>query len=136
TTGLKTGTIDFTHNAPGSPSSLSLSGIGQSPSSGGVLKFITDVRNLLDGTQDNKDTIVLSGHTSSPVKALQFKVLIGKTNGGLILRSVSRGSAVPVSDFNFSYEISSGNTLPEDRKSTRLNSSHVKISYAVFCLKK
>src|SRR5690606_41177227 len=26
--------------------------------------------------------------------------------------------------------------LIEDRKSTRLNSSHVKISYAVFCLKK
>src|SRR5690606_40010073 len=25
---------------------------------------------------------------------------------------------------------------PQDRKSTRLNSSHVKISYAVFCLKK
>src|SRR5690606_40285792 len=28
------------------------------------------------------------------------------------------------------------NTLLSDRKSTRLNSSHVKISYAVFCLKK
>src|SRR5690606_41606679 len=27
-------------------------------------------------------------------------------------------------------------TLHGDRKSTRLNSSHVKISYAVFCLKK
>src|SRR5690606_41733186 len=27
-------------------------------------------------------------------------------------------------------------TQEEDRKSTRLNSSHVKISYAVFCLKK
>src|SRR5690606_41944571 len=27
-------------------------------------------------------------------------------------------------------------TADEDRKSTRLNSSHVKISYAVFCLKK
>src|SRR5690606_40311315 len=27
-------------------------------------------------------------------------------------------------------------TLSTDRKSTRLNSSHVKISYAVFCLKK
>src|SRR5690606_41994342 len=26
--------------------------------------------------------------------------------------------------------------VPQDRKSTRLNSSHVKISYAVFCLKK
>src|SRR5690606_19540283 len=27
-------------------------------------------------------------------------------------------------------------TLFKDRKSTRLNSSHVKISYAIFCLKK
>src|SRR5690606_39983434 len=27
-------------------------------------------------------------------------------------------------------------TSPPDRKSTRLNSSHVKISYAVFCVKK
>src|SRR5699024_11406708 len=27
-------------------------------------------------------------------------------------------------------------TIVEDRKSTRLNSSHVSISYAVFCLKK
>src|SRR5690606_40171358 len=29
-----------------------------------------------------------------------------------------------------------GDQAPSDRKSTRLNSSHVKISYAVFCLKK
>src|SRR5690606_39479092 len=29
-----------------------------------------------------------------------------------------------------------GYRYPIDRKSTRLNSSHVKISYAVFCLKK
>src|SRR5690606_41190734 len=28
------------------------------------------------------------------------------------------------------------NQVEQDRKSTRLNSSHVKISYAVFCLKK
>src|SRR3712207_8734908 len=27
-------------------------------------------------------------------------------------------------------------SLPQDRKSTRLNSSHANISYAVFCLKK
>src|SRR5207249_9356693 len=30
----------------------------------------------------------------------------------------------------------SGGASDEDRKSTRLNSSHVSISYAVFCLKK
>src|SRR5690242_20855009 len=29
-----------------------------------------------------------------------------------------------------------GEELPPDRKSTRLNSSHMSISYAVFCLKK
>src|SRR5690606_40594054 len=29
-----------------------------------------------------------------------------------------------------------GQLVAQDRKSTRLNSSHVKISYAVFCLKK
>src|SRR3712207_8664684 len=29
-----------------------------------------------------------------------------------------------------------GGEAPEDRKSTRLNSSHANISYAVFCLKK
>src|SRR3712207_7857130 len=29
-----------------------------------------------------------------------------------------------------------GRLAPEDRKSTRLNSSHANISYAVFCLKK
>src|SRR3712207_7711032 len=29
-----------------------------------------------------------------------------------------------------------GTLLPRDRKSTRLNSSHANISYAVFCLKK
>src|SRR5688500_19319216 len=29
-----------------------------------------------------------------------------------------------------------GDDEPEDRKSTRLNSSHLVISYAVFCLKK
>src|SRR5690606_23678886 len=33
-------------------------------------------------------------------------------------------------------ELASGIGTRQDRKSTRLNSSHVKISYAVFCLKK
>src|SRR5690606_41132302 len=33
-------------------------------------------------------------------------------------------------------DLSPKSVVREDRKSTRLNSSHVKISYAVFCLKK
>src|SRR5690606_39606673 len=34
------------------------------------------------------------------------------------------------------FGVSAGTVEAGDRKSTRLNSSHVKISYAVFCLKK
>src|SRR5256885_10234480 len=34
------------------------------------------------------------------------------------------------------YSKDSTTSLPSDRKSTRLNSSHLVISYAVFCLKK
>src|SRR5690606_40585371 len=34
------------------------------------------------------------------------------------------------------HNLSVNNYISGDRKSTRLNSSHVKISYAVFCLKK
>src|SRR5690625_4303409 len=33
-------------------------------------------------------------------------------------------------------QVNSGDPMATDRKSTRLNSSHVAISYAVFCLKK
>src|SRR5690606_41187411 len=34
------------------------------------------------------------------------------------------------------HQLVGGDHIAQDRKSTRLNSSHVKISYAVFCLKK
>src|SRR5688572_5265792 len=39
-----------------------------------------------------------------------------------------------IGDVNLDYELTSKSQ--EDRKSTRLNSSHSQISYAVFCLKK
>src|SRR5207302_9453135 len=38
--------------------------------------------------------------------------------------------------FGICIRLLSGPDRDKDRKSTRLNSSHVKISYAVFCLKK
>src|SRR3712207_7175950 len=58
----------------------------------------------------------------SPVRDLPVLVALGRE------RQLSFGSAGP-------------NSLPQlavwrDRKSTRLNSSHANISYAVFCLKK
>src|SRR3712207_8558811 len=42
----------------------------------------------------------------------------------------------PLSEVGFPEGAIVGALLREDRKSTRLNSSHANISYAVFCLKK
>src|SRR5688572_31933840 len=47
--------------------------------------------------------------------------------------------AAPALDVDVSHEVAGffqGDDRLEDRKSTRLNSSHSQISYAVFCLKK
>src|SRR5690625_6500644 len=56
--------------------------------------------------------------------------LFGRANAGTIdtMRELGR---------RYDFEVITVADLgPEDRKSTRLNSSHVAISYAVFCLKK
>src|SRR5436309_6773727 len=49
---------------------------------------------------------------------------------GLLRREVTTCPAPQFADFLLRWQGA------QDRKSTRLNSSHVKISYAVFCLKK
>src|SRR5438105_9302812 len=50
--------------------------------------------------------------------------------GGVVIRPVGRAGAIH-------YPLSTAHCLgAKDRKSTRLNSSHEWISYAVFCLKK
>src|SRR5438874_7097925 len=62
------------------------------------------------------------------------------------LASTAAGANASVDIANFAFDpatvtINAGETVTwtnhdQDRKSTRLNSSHVEISYAVFCLKK
>src|SRR5690606_11534989 len=58
---------------------------------------------------------------------------------GLIMSLIGLGSAALSSAAGASselYVLAMTAAVFQDRKSTRLNSSHVKISYAVFCLKK
>src|SRR6202046_5884637 len=56
--------------------------------------------------------------------------------------TLSLHDALPIFGADFASSVLTGkamyapNFAGEDRKSTRLNSSHVSISYAVFCLKK
>src|SRR5690349_22621315 len=49
-----------------------------------------------------------------------------------VVLAAVRGLLVPPE----AVDLRKGDELAGDRKSTRLNSSHVEISYAVFCLKK
>ncbi|QQS35317.1 MAG: choice-of-anchor D domain-containing protein [Ignavibacteriales bacterium] len=116
--GLVSGDLTFTHNAAGSPSVLPLSGTGQTQ--GGLLRFVNASQNLLDGTENNPDAVVLEGYTGQPMKALQFDIVVGKSNGRLILRSVSRGAAITAPEFNFSYEIYPGPTLPDGSSRDRV----------------
>src|SRR5690554_7153940 len=52
------------------------------------------------------------------------------------LNGVKIPHLMPGENLKFTTSSNADNGFSEDRKSTRLNSSHVRISYAVFCLKK
>src|SRR5690606_41251406 len=77
----------------------------------------------------------LSLHDALPISSARvvvvlptppFWLAIAQMRIGLLLHGGGDGGA----------DRAAGTPAMKDRKSTRLNSSHVKISYAVFCLKK
>src|SRR3989442_6089816 len=65
--------------------------------------------------------------------ALASAYVLARQIAGPIRRLALATRQVQDGDYSIAIEARSGD---EDRKSTRLNSSHVRISYAVFCLKK
>src|SRR5690606_40048017 len=70
------------------------------------------------------------------MQAAPTLVLVGPMGAGksAIGRRLADRLGLPFADLDEDIEAGTGASI--DRKSTRLNSSHVKISYAVFCLKK
>src|SRR5690625_6965109 len=75
-------------------------------------------------------TVLLSSHILAQVEALADRVSIIRS--GRIVETGALGQLRHLSRTT----ITVGLERDVDRKSTRLNSSHVAISYAVFCLKK
>src|SRR2546422_4827915 len=76
--------------------------------------------------------------TLFPYTTLFRSVVVTRTHpqslGWADVLLTDRSGTVPA--LNDVYVTPAGRTIPIDRKSTRLNSSHGYISYAVFCLKK
>src|SRR3712207_9383481 len=84
----------------------------------------------------------LSLHDALPISA-RAEHRLDETGGGLVVAHAGADLpeleerellALPVAEAAVGFERLLGRAL--DRKSTRLNSSHANISYAVFCLKK
>src|SRR5699024_12424054 len=96
----------------------------------------------------NTQTYTLSLHDALPIFqanpqqacALCFNEQLDDLNKKLIedyeAKVEEENKASKKSESDIKAENSSDSDATEDRKSTRLNSSHVSISYAVFCLNK
>src|SRR5438874_10711589 len=74
----------------------------------------------------------LSLHDALPISLGAF--LSGGIDSSAVVALMAQESSEQIKTFSIGRFL--GHQGNQDRKSTRLNSSHVEISYAVFCLKK
>src|SRR5699024_11827338 len=85
----------------------------------------------------------LSLHDALPIWRLLIKIIFANMTNNEMMMNITTDPTIKREDKPALPEISAdaasssvNNNSEKDRKSTRLNSSHVSISYAVFCLKK
>src|SRR3712207_8609062 len=85
----------------------------------------------------------LSLHDALPISPDGRAVVVEQDRDGdermrlFLVRLANPGSLEPLTEASPNYYVRGGQVHRDgDRKSTRLNSSHANISYAVFCLKK
>src|SRR5207253_5488209 len=107
---------------------------------GAVNVFVTPARNEKSGAGGKNDVVRQQRSPFEPRAAIEREVVAGLVGEQHQLSRFGRdGANVVHVDEAFQLRQNIGvESIPEneDRKSTRLNSSHVAISYAVFCLKK
>src|SRR3712207_7919679 len=87
--------------------------------------FFNDTATTEIYTLSLHDALPILGSPGSPAKTGDH--FIEDQDYAVLRRQVTHGLQVTLDEWH---------RRPRDRKSTRLNSSHANISYAVFCLKK
>src|SRR5690554_541878 len=103
---------------------------------GGVIYIGKDDNGGVSGIDDYKRLMDDIPNKVRNAMGITVEVNLHEESGKYFIEIVTHPYSVPIS-LRGRYYYRSGSTKQElDRKSTRLNSSHVRISYAVFCLKK
>src|SRR5438067_8889239 len=106
----------------------------------GIQTESSDIGTIVDKRQIEELPLALNSTGQSHLRSAESFVFLTPGTAGPGTNSDSSSSGIFESKLsggqNFSTEvILDGASIAQDRKSTRLNSSHVSISYAVFCLK-
>src|SRR5699024_12105666 len=100
---------------------------------------LTETEDILKYAGHHSDGMYVIGFAAETEDVENYALgkLQAKKADVIIMNDVSDTSIGMNSDDNeVTMLFKDGEKIPLDRKSTRLNSSHVSISYAVFCLKK
>src|SRR3989442_810061 len=112
-TGVKSASLGVANDAAGSPQSVSLTGTGVTPPTATLSATSSAFGNQRVDTTSAAQNLTLTNNGGTPLNLTSITI-----------------SGAQAADFAFA----AGNTCPTgDRKSTRLNSSHVRISYAAVC---
>src|SRR5690554_7021390 len=88
----------------------------------------TEVKVTVDRPGADKELEITIQRRVIQINPVPYYGMLDAKTGVIILNNFTQNCAGEVEK--------AFNDLKQDRKSTRLNSSHVRISYAVFCLKK
>jgi hypothetical protein len=80
---------------------------------GGILGFGSVSVERIALSSSNSDSLILSDYTGLPMKALQFRIIVGKNGGKLKFKSLTRGSGIPDSSFLFDYHVIRGELNPD-----------------------
>src|SRR2546429_6778552 len=103
-----------------------------------VLRFLTYMAGRTQRAQLGSMVVVLPWH--DPLRVAEEVSMLDNISDGRLILGLGRGAGrVEFDGFRLSMDESRERFVESaetDRKSTRLNSSHGYISYAVFCLKK